>query len=70
MPLIIAPINVDLVINKVSLDDKTKKHLANLGLIKNSIIRIISNECGSLICQIKEGRIALDSTIASRILVF
>lgn len=69
MPLVIAPINQELQIIKIGTDEKTKKHLGSLGIILHATIRILSNNGGSVICMIKEGRLALDHNIATKIFV-
>lgn len=69
MPLIIAPLNKELKIIKILTDEKTKKHLESLGITINSIITILQQTGGNVICKIKEGRLALDCDIATKILV-
>lgn len=69
MPLVMAPLNEDLKIVKILVDDKLKKHLESLGITLNSIIRVISCSNGNCIIQIKEGRLAIDKHIATKILV-
>lgn len=69
MPLIIAPIGQKLRILKIITDKKTKKHLENLGITINSEICIISQSGGSSICLIKNGRLAIDKNLATKILV-
>lgn len=69
MPLIIAPLNVQLNIVKVLAMDKVKKHLESLGICPNEAITILSRSNGNIICIVKNGRIAIDSSIASKILV-
>ena len=69
MPLIIAPINKELNILKILVDDKTKKHLENLGVIINSKIVKISQNGKSSICVVKDVRLALDENITSKIFV-
>ncbi|MBO7078390.1 MAG: ferrous iron transport protein A [Bacilli bacterium] len=69
MPIILAPINTKLTIVKILVDEKTKKHLESLGITINSEIIVLSNQNGSTICQVKEGRLALDSNISRHILV-
>ena len=53
----------------VSVEQKVKKHLESLGIIVNENITILSQTGGSVIVVIKEGRIALNKDIASKILV-
>ena len=53
----------------VSVEQKVKKHLESLGIIVNENITILSQTGGSVIVVIKEGRLALNKDIASKILV-
>ena len=69
MPLIIAPINNQFKIVKILLDPKTKKHLESLGIVVNETITVLSKINGNVICIIKDGRLALDKDIATKILV-
>ena len=69
MPLVIAPLNCELRIIKVIANDKIKKHLESLGICVNEKITILSQSSGSVICIIKDGRLALDKNIATKILV-
>lgn len=69
MPLVFAPIGKDLRIVRILTDDKTKKHLESLGITIDSTISIISQSGGSVICLIKDGRLALDKEMATKILV-
>lgn len=69
MPLIIAPLNVVLTIVKILLDDKTKKHLESLGITIDSKITLLDNIGGNVVIMVKDGRLALDKNIATKILV-
>ena len=69
MPIHIAPGNVELSIRKVGADDKTKKHLQELGICEGSKITLLSSSGGSVIVIVKEGRLCLDRTLAGKILV-
>ncbi len=69
MPLVIAPVNCELRIIKVLADEKVKKHLESLGIVINEKITLLSKTSGSVICVIKDGRLALDRNIATKILV-
>lgn len=69
MPLVIAPTDTQLRVVKLAVDDKTKKHLENLGIVCNSTLEVLSNSGGSVICLIKQGRLALDKSIATKIMV-
>lgn len=69
MPIVIAPHNCLLKIVRIAADEKTKKHLENLGITLNSEITVLSSSGGSVVCKVKDGRIALDSSISTKIFV-
>lgn len=69
MPIALAPINTEMKIVKILVDEKLKKHLASLGMNLNSTITVISSVNGGVVVAIKEGRLALDRSVASKILV-
>lgn len=69
MPIVFAPLNEELVITKVSLDDKTKKRLESLGILVNAKINILSSIGGNVIVLIKSSRLAIDKNIATKIFV-
>ncbi len=69
MPLGIAPLNVELKILKVLADEKDKKHFESLGIVQNQTLTVLANNGGNVILKIKEGRLALDRNIATKIVV-
>ena len=69
MPIQLAPLNEEMTIVKVLVDEKTKKHLASLGVVINAKVRVISSFRGSVVIMVKDGRLALDRNISSKILV-
>lgn len=69
MPLCIAPLNREMEITKVIADDKTKRHLENLGLNVGGKITGVSSNKGSMIIKVKDGRLALDRALAMKIFV-
>ena len=69
MPIALAPINQELKVIKVLADNKTKKHLESLGILVNSSLTVVSSVNGGVVVAVKEGRLALDRSIASKILV-
>lgn len=69
MLLVLAPTDVDLKVIKILVDDRTKKHLESLGITINSTMKLISASGGNVICIVKDGRLALDKSIATKILV-
>lgn len=69
MPIVVAPIGRQLRVIKILADDRTKKHLESLGITIDSEMSVISESGGSVILQIKDGRLALDKQLATKILV-
>ena len=69
MPLVIAPQNVELMILRILVDEKDKKHFESLGIAVNQKIMVLSNTNGSVVLKVKEGRLALDRNIATKIVV-
>lgn len=69
MPIYIAPRGAELSVRRVCTDDKTKKHLRELGISEGSKITLISSTGGNVIVVVKEGRLCLDRNLASKILV-
>lgn len=69
MPIVIAPLNVELKIVKVSTDEKTKKHLQNLGISPEQTLTVIAHNGGNVIVVCKGVRLALNREVAQKILV-
>ena len=69
MPLILAPLGQEVRIVKIVADEKTKKHLANLGLLVDATVTVLCSAGGSTVCRFKEGRLALDKNVAAHIYV-
>lgn len=69
MPLVFAPTNTQLKIIRIAADDKTKKHLESLGIASGSEISVLTSGGGSVVCKIKEGRLALDGNLSAKIFV-
>ena len=69
MPVYIAPKGRELTVKKVGAEEKTKKHLQELGISEGGNITLLSANGGSVIVAVKEGRLCLDRTLASKILV-
>lgn len=56
-------------IQKITGKDEVRQHLAELGFVLDSAVTVVSEMGGNLILQVRESRIALDRTMANRILV-
>ena len=69
MPLMLAPKNQSVKIVKIVADEQTKKHLQNLGILVGAEITVFSASGCSVICMVKNGKLALDRAVASHIFV-
>lgn len=69
MPIALAPVNTEMKVVRIITDEKTKKHLESLGILVNSPITVISSVNGGVVVAVKEGRLALDRSVACKILV-
>ncbi|MBQ8406551.1 MAG: ferrous iron transport protein A [Clostridia bacterium] len=70
MPIRMAPIGEEVEIKRVSTaDEKLKRHLENLGVAVGQKVTVLSAQGGAVILRIKDGRMALDSKMASGIFV-
>ena len=69
MSLILSQVGEEVKIKKITGNAETKKFLNSLGFVIGEGITIISDLGGNLIVNIKGARIALDKSMASRIIV-
>lgn len=69
MPIVVAPENTVLKIIKILVDEKTKRHLENLGILVNSEIMVLARTNGNVIIKIKDGRLAINRDTALKIFV-
>ena len=69
MPLMLAPPGQNMKIVKIMADEKTRKHLANLGMTIGGEITVFSSTGGNLVCIVKDAKLAIDCGLASHILV-
>lgn len=69
MPIVFAPLDKPLKIVRITADDKTKKHLESLGIVLNGEIIVLSTSGKTVMVKIKDGRIALDSDLSTKIFV-
>jgi len=56
-------------IKKIAGKDEVRMHLAELGFVVGESVTVVSEIAGNLILQVKESRIALDKSMAMRIMV-
>ena len=69
IPLIYAQADANVTIKKVSADEKTKRHLENLGVLVGAQINLVSIHKGNVILKVKDGRLALNQSLATKIFV-
>lgn len=68
MPLTMARPGQTVTIRRITGRDQVRQHLAELGFVVDSDVTVVNEIAGSLILQVQNGRIALDSQMANRIL--
>lgn len=69
MPLKLAPADEDLTIQRIVGNEITKKHLADLGFVVGSTVKVITESNGNLIVNVKESRVAIGASMAMKIFV-
>lgn len=69
MPLGMASIGDVNVIQKITGRDEVRQHLAELGFVVDESVTVISEMAGNLILQVKDSRVAVDRTMANRIMI-
>lgn len=69
MPLAMANVGDVNIIRKITGRDDVRQHLAELGFVVGEEVRVVSEAGGNMILSIKDSRIALDRTMAMRIMV-
>lgn len=69
MPLFIAPCNREMEVWKISADEKTKRHLMEMGITEGGKVTLLANGASGVIVVVKEGRLCLDGALSRKILV-
>ena len=69
IPLTMARQGERVTIRKITGKDEVRQHLAELGFVVDSQVTVVSQLAGNLILQVKDSRIALDKTMANRIMI-
>ena len=69
MPLAMAQVGDVNIIQKISGRDEVRQHLAELGFVVGEEVQVVNEMGGNLILSVKGARIALDKTMAMRIMV-
>ena len=68
MPLAMADIGDVNTILKITGQDELRRHLAELGFVVGEEVRVVSELGGNLILSVKDSRVALDKSMAMRIM--
>ena len=68
-PLTMARTGETVTIRKITGRDEVRQHLAEMGFVVDSDVTVISEVAGNLILQVKDSRIALDKSMANRIMI-
>ena len=69
MPLTLSKTGERVTVRKITGKDEIRQHLAELGFVVDSDITVVSEIAGNLIVQVKDSRIALDKSMANRIMI-
>ena len=69
MPLTMAEPGEAVTIRKITGKDELRLHLAELGFVVGERVTVVSRMGGNLIVQVKDSRVALDKSMANRIMI-
>lgn len=68
LPLMLAQKGETVKIRKITGTDKVRQHLAELGIVLDSEVTVVNQISGNLILVVKDSRLALDKSLAQRIM--
>ena len=69
MPLMLATPGESVPVRKISGQDHVRRHLAELGFVVGADVTVVSEAGGNLIVQVRDSRLALDRSMATRIMI-
>ncbi len=69
MPLTLANIGEESMIQRVSGSQEVKKHLEDLGFVPGGSVTVVSALGGNIIVKVKEARVAISEEMARKILI-
>ncbi|WP_101697370.1 FeoA family protein [Clostridium minihomine] len=69
MPLTMAKAGEKNLIKRITGKDEVRRFLATLGFVEGETVTVISEISGNMILNIKDTRVALDKTMANRIMI-
>ncbi len=69
MPLTMAPLGTVNKIKRITGKDDTRQFLEKLGFVVGGTVTVVSQMGGNMIVNIKDTRIAIDRSMANRIMI-
>ncbi len=69
MPLNMAHGGEEFVIRRISGKEEVRRHLESMGFVAGALVKVVADIGGNLIVNVKESRVALDKSLASKIFV-
>lgn len=69
MPITMARVGEKSTIQKITGKDEVRQHLAELGFVVGGEVTVVSEISGNMILSVKDSRVALDKTMANRIII-
>ena len=69
MPLGMTGVGETNIIRKITGRDEVRQHLAELGFVVGEEVYLVSRLGGNLILSVKDSRVALDESMALRIMI-
>ena len=69
MPLALAQVGDVVTIRKITGKDEVRQHLAELGFVVDTELTVVTSLGGNLILQVRDSRVALDRSMANRIMI-
>ena len=68
IPLTMAKPGETVTVRRITGKDDVRQHHAELGFVEDTEVTVVSSLAGGLIVQVKDSRVALDQSMASRIM--
>ncbi|MBR4569383.1 MAG: ferrous iron transport protein A [Candidatus Riflebacteria bacterium] len=69
MPLSMVSDGESFLIKKIMGKEEVRRFLENLGFVAGAEVSIVSKNCGNVIVQIKDSRVAISKEMAQKIIV-
>ena len=69
MPITMTRPGETVTIRKITGKDEVRQRLAEMGFVVDGDVTVVSELSGNLILQVKDSRVALDRTMANRIMI-